>query len=155
MVQYAFYQNTHGLWKIGYENGCIVWLKQVESPDTVSVPSQVSDAAAQQLQEYLLGYRSSFDLPLNPSGTDFQHRVWAALMGIPWGKTRTYGEIAAAAGHPSAARAVGQAANKNPIWIVIPCHRMVGKRNKLTGYAGGTELKQTLLNLEQKKTPET
>lgn len=155
MIQYAYYRNRLGLWKIGYESESVVWMKTVNTPDTPSIPSKTSDKAAAQLQEYLDGHRTSFDLPLCPFGSDFQNRVWSQLMEIPWGKIRTYGEIATAINMPGAARAVGQAANKNPIWIMIPCHRLVGKGNKLTGYAGDTDMKQILLNLEQKKSPET
>ena len=104
-----------------------------------------------QLEEYFAGNRKQFDLPLAPKGTDFQKRVWKALTDIPYGETRTYGEIAAAVGSPKAARAVGMANNKNPIGIIVPCHRVVGADGKLVGYAGGMEKKEWLLNLEQEK----
>ena len=90
----------------------------------------------------------SFDLPLDPRGTSFQRRVWAALTAIPWGETRTYAQIAAAVGSPRAVRAVGQANHRNPIPILIPCHRVVGADGTLTGYGGGLELKRKLLELE-------
>ena len=83
-------------------------------------------------------------------GTDFQKSVWHALQQIPYAQVRTYGQIAQALGRPGAARAVGQACNRNPLWIVIPCHRVIGKNSALTGYAGGIALKQELLELEQK-----
>jgi methylated-DNA-[protein]-cysteine S-methyltransferase len=83
-----------------------------------------------------------------PKGTEFQQKVWAALCEIPYGETRTYGEIAAAIGSPKAARAVGMACNRNPVWITIPCHRVVGSNGSLTGYAGGLEMKKFLLELE-------
>jgi len=105
-------------------------------------------AAHTQLQEYFAGKRKVFDLELAPSGTDFQKKVWQALLKIPYGKTATYKEIAAAIGHPKAARAVGMACNKNPIAIIIPCHRVVGSNGSLTGYAGGLEMKKRLLELE-------
>lgn len=105
----------------------------------------------QQLVEYAAGGRRVFDLPLNPAGTPFQRQVWRALLSIPWGERRSYGEIAAAMGKPGAARAVGLACGRNPIAVVIPCHRVVGRSGALTGYSapGGTELKQRLLTLEQ------
>ena len=102
-----------------------------------------------QLEEYFAGKRKTFDLPLVPKGTEFQQKVWKALQEIPYGETRTYGEIAAAIGNPKAARAVGMANNKNPIGIIIPCHRVVGANGKLVGYAGGMEKKEFLLELER------
>lgn len=102
----------------------------------------------EQLQEYFEGRRSSFDLPLAPEGTDFQKLVWEELLKIPYGESRTYSEIAVAIGRPKASRAVGNAINKNPIAIIIPCHRVIGKDGKLRGYAGGLELKEMLLRLE-------
>lgn len=108
-------------------------------------------AARTQLLEYLSGARRSFDLPLDPAGTDFQRSVWEALVAIPYGQTRTYGEMAAAVGRPKAVRAVGQANHVNPLPIFIPCHRVVGKNGALTGYAGGLDLKSALLALESGK----
>ena len=105
------------------------------------------DAEA-QLRKYFAGTRRTFDLPLAPRGTAFQQRVWAALRAIPYGETRTYGELAAAIGSPSASRAVGMANHHNPIPIVIPCHRVIGANGTLTGYAGGLEIKRKLLALE-------
>lgn len=102
----------------------------------------------EQLQEYFEGSRSSFDLPLAPEGTDFQKLVWEELLKIPYGESRTYSEIAVAIGRPKASRAVGNAINKNPIAIIIPCHRVIGKDSSLRGYAGGLELKEMLLRLE-------
>jgi methylated-DNA-[protein]-cysteine S-methyltransferase len=102
----------------------------------------------EQLQEYFEGRRSSFDLPLSPEGTDFQKLVWEELLKIPYGESRTYNEIAVAIGRPKASRAVGNAINKNPIAIIIPCHRVIGKDGNLRGYAGGLELKEMLLRLE-------
>lgn len=106
--------------------------------------------AEAQLIEYIEGKRKYFNLPIAPEGTDFQKRVWERLIQIPYGKTKSYGEIAAETGNPKASRAVGNANNKNPIAIIIPCHRVIGKNGKLTGYAGGLDIKKTLLNLESK-----
>jgi methylated-DNA-[protein]-cysteine S-methyltransferase len=105
--------------------------------------------AIKQLNEYLEGKRNLFELPLAPEGTDFQRKVWNALKEIPVGETRSYGEIAKVIGNEKASRAVGMANNKNPIMIVIPCHRVIGANGKLVGYAGGIEVKEMLLNLEK------
>jgi len=118
-------------------------------------PSWAEDATGfgeveRQLDEYFAGKRTAFDLPLAPSGTPFQLRVWDELTRIPWGATVTYGELAARAGHPGAARAVGAAVGRNPLSIVVPCHRVVGADGRLTGYAGGIGRKATLLALESR-----
>lgn len=102
-----------------------------------------------QLGEYFAGERRTFDVPLSFAGTDFQKRVWAALLAIPFGETRSYGEIAHQLGTPGASRAVGAANGRNPISIIAPCHRVVGANGKLTGFAGGLEAKAFLLDLEQ------
>lgn len=111
--------------------------------------SPVLAQAAAQLAEYFAGQRQSFTIPLAPRGTPFQQEVWRALCAIPYGQTRSYGQLAAALGRPSAARAVGGACRCNPIWLMIPCHRVVGASGSLTGYAGGLERKKALLALEQ------
>ena len=107
--------------------------------------------AGKQLDEYLKGKRMAFDLPLAPKGTDFMKSVWNCLNTIPYGDTRSYRQIAEAAGNPKACRAVGMANNKNPIPIFIPCHRVVGTNGSLTGYRGGLEIKQKLLEIEKSK----
>jgi methylated-DNA-[protein]-cysteine S-methyltransferase len=104
--------------------------------------------AADQLAEYFDGTRRSFDLPLALKGTDFQVAVWEALLTIPLGETRTYQDIAVQIGRPKAARAVGMANNRNPIVIIVPCHRVIGKDGGLTGYGGGLPVKRYLLDLE-------
>lgn len=105
-------------------------------------------ATERQLAEYFAGARTAFDLPLDFAGTDFQRRVWSALLTIPYGQTRSYAEIAKQIGSPSAARAVGAANGRNPISIVAPCHRVIGASGKLTGFAGGLAVKAQLLALE-------
>jgi methylated-DNA-[protein]-cysteine S-methyltransferase len=105
-------------------------------------------AAADQLDAYFAGEITTFDLPLAPLGSPFQQRVWAALQEIPYGQTESYGELAERIGSPGAARAVGLANGKNPIGIVIPCHRVVGASGSLTGYGGGLDRKRQLLDLE-------
>lgn len=104
--------------------------------------------AAQELAAYFDGRLRAFHLPLAPQGTPFQRCVWQALTEIPFGQTATYGDVAAAVGRPRACRAVGQANNRNPIAIVVPCHRVIGASGALTGYAGGLWIKEYLLKLE-------
>lgn len=106
--------------------------------------------AAAELGEYFAGWRRNFTLPLAPHGTEFQLRVWNELRRIPCGETRTYGEIARAIGQPRACRAVGMANNRNPIAILIPCHRVIGSNGSLTGYAAGLAIKRQLLELERR-----
>ena len=101
-----------------------------------------------ELEEYFQGKRREFDLPLAPNGTPFQQKVWSELAKVPYGTVVTYGELAARVGSPKACRAVGQANHNNPLPIFLPCHRVVGAKGALTGYAGGLELKQWLLRLE-------
>jgi len=105
--------------------------------------------AVTQLEEYLAGARKQFDLPLNPIGTEFQKRVWHVLLTIPYGDHWSYKQVAIAIGKPTAARAVGMANNKNPIPIIIPCHRVIGANGDLVGYAGGLAIKEQLLKLER------
>jgi methylated-DNA-[protein]-cysteine S-methyltransferase len=106
------------------------------------------DDVAAQLREYFAGERTTFDLDLNPDGSAFERRVWDALLTIPYGETASYAEIAERIGHPGAARAVGRANARNPIAIVVPCHRVIGSDGSLTGYAGGLDSKRSLLALE-------
>lgn len=119
-----------------------------------SVPEDRSCAlleeAAKQLREYFAGERRHFGLPLSPEGTAFQRKVWRALCDIPCGETRSYGQIAAAVGSPGASRAVGMANNRNPIAIIIPCHRVIGADGSLTGYGGGLDKKEFLLRHERR-----
>jgi len=107
--------------------------------------------AGKQLKEYFLGTRTAFQLPLCPKGTDFQKAVWKALENIPYGETKSYKDIAEAVGSPKGFRAVGMANNKNPIPIIIPCHRVIGADGKLVGYGGGLPIKVKLLELEKNK----
>jgi methylated-DNA-[protein]-cysteine S-methyltransferase len=107
--------------------------------------------AVRQLDAYFAGELKEFTLPLAPEGTEFMKKVWAALCEIPYGRTASYGEVAERIGAPKAARAVGLANNRNPIPIFIPCHRVIGADGSLTGYAGGLDMKQKLLDLERNK----
>lgn len=117
-------------------------------PMTPAPDNPLLQNAARQLQEYFAGHRDRFDLELDFVGTDFQKKVWAALLTIPFGETRTYRQIAEQIGNPAAVRAVGAANGRNPISIVAPCHRVIGASEKLTGFAGGLEAKERLLVLE-------
>lgn len=111
-------------------------------------PDSVLRAASRQLDEYFAGRRQRFDLPLAASGTPFQESVWQALAAIPWGEVRSYRDIACAIGKPKAVRAVGAANGRNPLPIVVPCHRVIGADGSLTGFGGGLPLKVQLLTLE-------
>jgi methylated-DNA-[protein]-cysteine S-methyltransferase len=107
--------------------------------------------AVQQLEAYFAGERTDFDLELSLAGSEFKRRVWQALLTIPYGETRSYGEIAEQIGASGAARAVGLANGRNPIAIIVPCHRVIGASGSLTGYGGGLERKQSLLELERRR----
>ena len=111
--------------------------------------SKLADMAVLQLEEYFSGKRSSFSLPMAPAGTQFMQDVWQALVTIPYGEVRSYRDIAKAIGNPKACRAVGMANNRNPLPIIIPCHRVIGANGKLVGYAGGLGCKEKLLALEK------
>lgn len=113
-----------------------------------AVPSFLEGLLKTQLQEYFSGERKSFTVPLKLYGTEFQLQVWKNLLQIPWGQVKTYRDIGFLSSSPKGARAVGSACNKNPVMILVPCHRVVGTGGKLTGYAGGLELKKILLELE-------
>ncbi|MBO5330240.1 MAG: methylated-DNA--[protein]-cysteine S-methyltransferase [Anaerotignum sp.] len=150
MEKIFFYETPVGRICIGEENGFIVCCTWSKIPrEYILEETELILECKKQLEEYFAGKRKTFDLPLVPRGTEFQQKVWKALQEIPYGETRTYGEVAAAIGNPKAARAVGMANNKNPIGIIIPCHRVVGANGKLVGYAGGMEKKEFLLELER------
>lgn len=112
-------------------------------------PSALLARTARELEEYFAGGRRTFTVPLAPAGTDFQRKVWAALRTIPYGETVSYADVARRIGKPGAAIAVGQANGRNPIPIIVPCHRVIGSDGKLVGYAGGLEIKKALLRLEK------
>lgn len=120
--------------------------------NTIEKETELLKRTIQELEEYFEGKRKKFDVPLNPKGTEFMKKVWDELLKIPYGKTTTYGEIAKNIGNPKASRAVGLANHNNPIPIIIPCHRVIGKNKKLIGYALGLDKKEYLLNLELKNT---
>src|SRR5436305_1285343 len=124
-------------------------LPESDGPSGRAATGGVLAAAAHQLEQYFAGERRGFDLPLAPEGTAFQQRVWRALLAIPYGETCSYGHIARAIGRPAASRAVGAANGKNPLAIVVPCHRVIGANGTLTGYGGGLPTKRWLLDLER------
>ncbi len=143
-----------GLLTAAVEQRAVVLLSSNAPPaESQSTPEDVAllDRLEEQLEEYFCGTRRGFDLPVRLTGTPFQRQVWAQLRQIPYGETRTYGEIAAALGNPKASRAVGAACGRNDILLLIPCHRVVGKNGALTGFsaAGGLAAKEYLLRLEQ------
>jgi methylated-DNA-[protein]-cysteine S-methyltransferase len=136
------------------ENGsALTWLfftAETGSHDAVLRETALLKKTGRQLREYFAGERKLFDLPLAPSGTPFQLQVWKALQSIPYGQTRSYGQIAQMIGRGKASRAVGRANSKNPISLVIPCHRVIGADGKLVGYGGGLDKKAYLLELEKR-----
>lgn len=130
------------------DEGLLVSLKFCEGSPPDLGDSAGASEIEEQIQEYFSGWRHEFEFPMRLCGTDFERSVWAQVAAIPYGRTATYGEIAARLGTPPAARAVGQAVGANPLAIVVPCHRVVGAAGKSTGYAWGLRRKQALLDLE-------
>ncbi|WP_321479943.1 methylated-DNA--[protein]-cysteine S-methyltransferase [uncultured Bacteroides sp.] len=125
--------------------------KKIIESESLEEETPIIKQAFEQLTEYFNGERKHFDLPLNPQGTVFQKKVWSVLQSIPYGETWSYKQVATAVGNAKASRAVGMANNRNPIPIVVPCHRVIGTNGALVGYAGGIEIKKSLLEVENKK----
>lgn len=143
---------------IATDRGLAAILWENDRPNRVRLGSLEENArhpllleTERQLKDYFAGKRQTFSLPFDFAGTDFQKQVWKALLSIPFGKTPSYGEIARRIGRPRAARAVGAAIGKNPVSIIVPCHRVIGASGKLTGFAGGLDTKAQLLELESAK----
>ena len=141
---------------VAHETALVAVLWENENPKRVRLAELVEQAdhpilleTQKQLTEYFAGKRQQFDLPLDFAGTEFQHKVWQALLSIPFGETRSYRDIAEQIGNVKAVRAVGAANGKNPISIIAPCHRVVGTNGKLVGFAGGLDNKDILLRLEK------
>jgi methylated-DNA-[protein]-cysteine S-methyltransferase len=138
----------------GTADGELTRLYMQDAPRPFTIPAdwtrdeRTSTRAVEQLREYFAGERREFTVPLAPHGTAFEQRVWSALREIPFGETVSYGEIARRIGSPTAARAVGLANGRNPIAVIVPCHRVIGANGSLTGYGGGLERKRYLLDLE-------
>ena len=158
MIKYAFYNTNLFTLSVGYDrydNKEVVVSLSVKNEADAGIknePCGLSDLAAEEINEYLSGRRREFTFPYELRGTEFQLAVWRQLLKIPYGQTRSYGEIAAAVGKPRAARAVGMANNKNPLFIVVPCHRVIGADSSLVGYGGGLDLKARLLEIERNST---
>lgn len=147
-MQTAFINSPLGITKIvGDENGISVISVLSEGEVSKTIPKELKVAVA-QIKEYFDGKRIDFDFKLNPKGTDFQQKVWQELLNIPFGKTMSYLDLSKKLGDVKAIRAVASANGKNPLWIVIPCHRVIGTDGSLTGYAGGLWRKKWLLEHE-------
>lgn len=167
MSHRSYYKSPIGTLCIEEEEGFIVGLYFVkeatnnktdeneaadnEGKEKAAVKIEVLREAKRQLEEYFAGERTEFDLPIKLKGTDFQVRVWEELRAIPYGEARSYGEVAKRIGNPKAARAVGNANNKNHILILVPCHRVIGTDGSLVGFGAGLDVKKYLLELEGKK----
>lgn len=151
MKHLFYYQTDIGRIAVA-ENGSAVtnlYFQGEEIPsDAVTGETELLKEAGRQLREYFAGERKEFTLPLAPSGTPFQQKVWESLCRIPFGETRSYKDIAQSVGSPKAFRAVGMANNRNPIPVLIPCHRVIGADGKMVGYGGGIAIKEFLLHLE-------
>lgn len=145
----AVYHSPFGDMELDYEEDAVTALKMAEKKAAGEAPEGLALAVFQELDEYFEGKRKTFDIPLRTHGTPFQEKVWAALRAIPYGEVRSYKEVAEAIGHPKAYRAVGMANNANPIFIIVPCHRVIGNDGSPTGYGGGLPMKKALLSLER------
>lgn len=150
LTKYAYYQINNYLFEIGYIDDFVVSIKIVENLVHENQKSIISNQVKTQLSEYFMGKRKTFDFKYKLIGSKFQLKVWNYLSTIIYGKTLSYKDVAIAINHPKAYRAVGNANNKNPIIIVIPCHRVIKSNNQIGGYALGTKIKIDLLNLESK-----
>lgn len=147
-LHFAYWESPVGLVEIGCSPVGVVALNFVESSRQPAATTPLLSAAQEQLAAYFAGELRLFDLPLDLRGTDFQRRVWAQLLKVPYGETASYLEIALALGDPKSIRAVGAANGRNPVSIVVPCHRIIGSDGKLIGYGGGLWRKEWLLRHE-------
>lgn len=154
-METAFIQSPLGITKIeGDENGIAVISVLSEGKETKKIPNSLKEAVI-QLQEYFEGKRTEFTFKINPQGTEFQQKVWQELLNIPFGKTTSYMDLSKKLGDVKAIRAVASANGKNPLWIVVPCHRVIGSDGSLTGYAGGLWRKKWLLEHESPSQQQT
>lgn len=150
MKNYAVYRLQYGNFLIEEEGGAIIGITKTDENTTdFGTPTPLTDSVAEELSEYFSGKRKEFTFKYELHGTEFQKKVWQELTKIPYGETRSYGQIAAEVGNPKASRAVGMANNRNPIVIAVPCHRVIGANGSLTGYAYGIEMKENLLKMEK------
>ncbi len=144
----SYFDSPCGVIAISADVKGITRIAFVDDTSRAQASSPITAQCCQQLSAYFAGTLTAFNLPLNPSGTAFQHRVWTQLKAIEYGNTASYGSIAKQLDQPTASRAVGMANGKNPLAIVVPCHRVIGSNGMLTGYAGGLARKRFLLSLE-------
>lgn len=135
------------------DGASIIRIELTDTAVTSIAPTPLLQEAERQITAFLTGERQQLDFPIRMVGTPFQQRVWRALQEIPYGTTRTYGAIASTIGNPRASRAVGMACNKNPLLLIVPCHRVMGARGQLTGFAYGVDVKLRLIELERKDRP--
>ncbi len=144
----AYYDFEFGKLEITYKDEILYSLKVVKNEE-VNNRTKFTDKIFKEVEEYLTGKRKEFDIKYIFIGTTFQKQVWTLLEKIPYGKTCTYLDIAKKMGNSKLSRAIGCACNKNPIWLIVPCHRVIGSNNKLVGYAGGLKMKTKLLEIEK------
>ena len=152
MTNYIFFDAPTGVLYLAEKNGAVTHLafSEEELPfDREEKETPLLRKGREEIEEYFSGSRKTFELPLAPQGTAFQTVVWEQLLRIPYGETRSYKQVAEAIGCPNACRAVGMANNRNPIALIIPCHRVIGANGELVGYGGGIEIKKYLLALEK------
>lgn len=151
MINYFCYDTEIGTIKISEKDGKIIGLafSDYKKENEIEKETDAIRKTYLQLKEYLSGKRKNFDIEIEMIGTEFQKKVWKELLNIPYGETRSYKDIAIAIGNEKACRAVGNANNKNPIAIIVPCHRVVGSNGSMTGYAGGLDIKEKLLKIEK------
>ena len=151
MINYFCYDTEIGTIKISEKEGKIIGLVFSDSKkeNEIEKETELIKKAYTQLEEYLSGKRTEFNIEIEMIGTEFQKKVWKELLNIPYGETRSYKDIAIAIGNGKACRAVGNANNKNPIAIIVPCHRVIGSNGSMTGYAGGLDIKEKLLKIEK------
>ena len=149
MTYHGYYESPIGLIEVGGTSGAITQLKFVDKPRDGFHSHATIIKSIEQIEAYFQGKRRKFDLPLEFTGTEFQKQVWQQLQKIPYGMTASYKDIAARIGNPQASRAVGGANNRNPISIIVPCHRIIGANGDLVGYGGGIWRKEWLLNHER------
>ncbi len=151
MIDFAIYETKFGYFKMEYADDNITFFKKIfdEVVTDFGTKTELTNKAYHQLLEYFDGKRKTFDVPYKLNGTDFQKKVWSALCDIPYGETRSYKDIATIIGNEKASRAIGMANNKNPVTVIVPCHRVIGTSGKLVGYAGGIPMKEFLLKMEE------
>ena len=143
-----YYNSSIGILEIDYLNNTLYSLKVSDKLSSLNIKTDFSENIQLQPDEYFIGKRKNFDININPQGTLFQKQVWKELLKIPYGTTKCYSEIALKIGNQNAQRAIGSACNKNPILIIIPCHRVISKNGNLCGFAYGNRIKEQLLKIE-------